>query len=153
MAYMDGFDANKVDPSEPALPIPEGKYLATVFESARKDNKNGSGQHLEVKFRIQDGEYKNRVITNRFNLWHQSEKAKSISWGEMSALCRATGVMKPNDSSDLHNIPLEIAVGVTNPDDKGRIYNEINGYAKRGVPCTNTPPPSSEGDPAPGWLQ
>lgn len=40
-----------------------------------------------------------------------------IARGELSAVCRAVGVMAPKDSVELHNIPLEINVGLKKRDD------------------------------------
>ena len=162
MAYLDGFDASKVNPNEPIGPIPAGPYLAMMTASERKQNKSGNGEHLEVKFTVQDGQYKGRSITNRLNLWHPNQTAARIAAGDMSAICRAVGVIQPRDSSDLHNLPLEITVACTNPDANGRIFNEIKGYAKRGTSqqsATQQPaPPASSGPddsaaPTPAWLQ
>ncbi|MCC8108754.1 MAG: DUF669 domain-containing protein [Planctomycetes bacterium] len=146
MAHLEGFDASKVDPAGPSRPVPEGAYVATIVYSERKKNKSGNGEHLELRFHIQDGPHQGRVVVSRLNLWNENEMAKHIAQSEMSAICRAVGVMQPNDSSDLHHLPLEILVGQTAPNAQGRIYNEITGYQKRRPAPDNgarqtTPPP------------
>lgn len=162
MAYLEGFNANQIDPNEPQQAVPAGTYLAIIEKSEKKKTKSGNGEMLELKFKIQDGQHKGRTVTERLNLWNQNETARAIAWGDMSAICRAVGVMQPNDSNDLHNIPLEIIVGVTNPDEKGRMYNEINGYQKRGAsaapaqssaqtPAPNNQPAQTPGD-KPSWM-
>ncbi|MCD8349999.1 MAG: DUF669 domain-containing protein [Planctomycetaceae bacterium] len=146
MAHLGGFDASKIDPAGPSQPVPEGTYIVTIVKSERKKNKSSNGEHLELKFQIQDGPHKGRTVTGRLNLWNENQTAKQIAQGEMSAICRAVGVMQPNDSSDLHNLPLEILVGLTNPNAQGRMYNEIKGYQKRGVAAssvTRQPPPQA----------
>jgi hypothetical protein len=147
MADLRGFDANKVEPATPFDPIPAGKYLAMITASEMKANKAGNGRFLELCFTIIEGEYKNRQLWARLNLENPNELAMKIAQGELSALCRAVGIMTPNDSVELHNLPLVIRVRCKKRKDSGEIANEIGGYEKRdavtGRPQqaqTNTPP-------------
>lgn len=149
MAHLGGFDASKVDPAGDFTPIPAGTYLAVMSESAMKKTKSGSGEYLECKWRISDGQHKGRVIISRLNLRNANSVAVQIAEGELSAICRAVGVLKPNDSSDLHNIPLEINIGVSEADEKGRLYNEVNGYSKRGTSEVVAP---TAGGRKPSWM-
>jgi hypothetical protein len=70
-----------------------------------------------------------------------------IAQGELSAICRAVGVTKPNNSVDLHNLPLVIGVRCKRRKDTDELANEIKTYAQKdavtGRPqqaTTNTPP-------------
>jgi len=132
MATLNNFDANQVDPSVALDPLPAGKYLAVVSESEFKPTKTGNGKYLQLTFQIIDGEFKGRLVWARLNLENQSEKTVKIARGELSALCRAVGVMQPKDSVELHNVPLEINVGLKKRDDNGEFTNVIKGYAKKG---------------------
>jgi len=149
MAFLDGFNANNVDPNAPMTPLPAGTYLVILTDSERKKNKAGTGEYLELKFAVQDGQHKGRKVVDRLNLWHPNETAQKIAAGDMSALCRAVGVMTPNDSTDLHNIPLEIIVGVTNPNEQGRVYNEVKGYQKQGI--ADAAPQATSAEDKPTW--
>ena len=147
MADLQGFDANKVEPTTVFDPIPAGKYLAMITASEMKPNKAGTGQFLELAFTIIEGEYKNRQLWARLNLENPNELAMKIAQGELSAICRAVGVMTPNDSVELHNLPLVIRVRCKKRKDNDEITNEIKGYAQTdavtGRPqqaATNTPP-------------
>ena len=147
MADLRGFDANKVEPATPFEAIPAGKYLAVITASEMKPNKAGTGQFLELAFTIVEGEYRNRQLWARLNLENPNELAMKIAQGELSAICRAVGVMTPNDSVELHNLPLTIRVKCKKRADTGEITNEISGYDKRdavtGRPQqaqTSTPP-------------
>jgi hypothetical protein len=147
MSSLKGFDANKVEPSAPMEPIPAGKYLAMITASEMKPNKAGTGQYLELVFAILEGEYKNRTLWARLNLENPNELAMKIAQAELSAICRAVGVLTPNDSVELHNLPLVIRVKCKRRKDNDEISNEIGGYEKReaitGKPQqaqTNTPP-------------
>ena len=147
MADLRGFDANTVEPATPFEPIPAGKYLAMITASGMKSNKAGTGQFLELVFTIVEGEYRNRQLWARLNLDNPNELAVKISHAELSAICRAVGVMTPNDSVELHNLPLVIKVRCKKRQDTDEITNEVCGYEKRDAATgrpqqaqTNTPP-------------
>ena len=116
MATLNNFDANQVDPSVALDPLPAGKYLAVVSESELKPTKTGGGKYLQLTFQIIDGEFKGRLVWARLNLENRSEMTVKIARGELSAICRAIGVMQPKDSVELHNVPLEINVGLKKRD-------------------------------------
>ena len=132
MATLNNFDANQVDPSVALDPLPPGKYLAVVSESELKPTKTGVGKYLQLTFQIIDGEFKGRLVWARLNLENKNEMTVKIARGELSAICRAVGVMQPKDSVELHNIPLEISVGLKKRDDNGEFTNVIKGYTKKG---------------------
>jgi hypothetical protein len=141
------FNANEVEPTNDFEPIPAGKYLAMITESEMKPTKNGSGRYLQLTFQILDGPCKNRFVWARLNLDNPNSTAVKIAHGELSALCRAVGVMAPKDSVELHNLPLVITVKCKPRNDTGEVQNEIKGFAKKetlnGVPAqaaANSPP-------------
>lgn len=132
MASLNNFDANQVDPSVALDPLPAGKYIAVVSESELKPTKAGGGKYLQLTFQIIEGEHKGRLVWARLNLENKSDMTVKIARGELSAICRAVGVMQPRDSVELHNVPLEINVGLKKRDDNGEFTNVIKGYAKKG---------------------
>jgi hypothetical protein len=147
MANLNGFNAANVDPATDFEPIPAGKFLAIISNSEMKPTKSGSGTYLELTFQVIEGQYKNRLLWSRLNLSNPNNLAVQIAQGELSAICRAVGVMQPKDSVELHNIPLQITVKVKKREDSGDLVNEIKGYAKKeaatGQPqqeTTSTPP-------------
>ena len=133
MATLSGFNASQVEPSKDFEPIPAGKYLATIVESELKPTKSGQGQYLQLTFQILDGPHKGRNIWARLNLTNSNPTTVQIAKQELSAICRAVGVMTPGDSVELHSIPLQISVNLKKRDDipGGELTNEIKGYAKR----------------------
>lgn len=147
MTNLNGFNANNVDPATDFEPIPAGKYLAIITDSEMKPTKSGSGHYLELTFQVIDGPYKNRMLWSRLNLDNPNAQAVQIAQGELSAICRAVGVMQPKDSVDLHNLPLLVTVKCKKREDTGDVVNEIKGYAKKeaanGTPqqeSSSTPP-------------
>jgi hypothetical protein len=149
MADLRGFDANQVEPTSDFEPIPAGKYAAVITESEFKETKSGTGQYLQLTFQVIDGPHANRFLWARLNLDNPNATAVAIAKAELSAICRAVGVMAPKDSMELHNLPLVIHVRCKRRDDTGEITNEIKGYSKKesapvtaaeAATSTNSPP-------------
>ena len=107
MADLRGFDAGKVEPTTTLDPIPAGKYLAMVTASEMKPNKAGTGQFLELVFTILEGDHRNRQLWARLNLINPNELAVRIAQAELSALCRAVGVLAPTKSITVRSVPGE----------------------------------------------
>jgi hypothetical protein len=154
MADLRGFDANAVDPKTSYAPIPAADYLAVITESEMKPNRAGTGHYLQLTFEVIEGPYKGRRLWARLNLDHPNPAAVQIAKAELASICRAVGVLTPNDSVELHNLPLVIHVKCKKRPDTGEIGNEVKGYSpkaaltepavKPAVPSTNgkatTPP-------------
>jgi hypothetical protein len=150
MASLNGFDASQVEPSTDFDAIPAGKYSAIIAESEMKANKAGTGHYLQLTFQILEGPSKNRLLWARLNLDNPNATAVQIARAELSAICRAVGVLAPNDSVELHNLPLVIHVRCKKRDDTSEITNEIKGYAKKDAqtaPAANGPPQANTTSP------
>ena len=147
MADLHGFDANQVEPTSDFEPIPAGKYVAVITESELKPNKAGTGSLLQLTFQVVEGKYQNRLLWTRLNLDHPNAIAVQIARADLSAICRAVGVLSPKDSVELHNLPLVIHVRCKKRTDTGDVVNEVRGFAKRnqpapvGAPTNNSVPP------------
>lgn len=131
MANLNGFDASQVDPATAFDPIPAGKYFAVITESETKQTKAGDGNYLQLTFTVLEGPYSKRKVWARLNLNNPKAETVKIARAELSAICRAVGVLQPKDSVELHNIPLVITVKLKKRDDTGEMTNEVKGYAKR----------------------
>jgi len=157
MANLSGFNAHEVDPNTSFDPIPAGKYLAAITASEMKPTKNGNGSYLELTFSVLEGEYKGRTLWARLNLNNPNATAVKIARGELSAICRAVGVMQPRDSVELHNLPLVINVKLKKRTDNDELTNEIKGYEAKAeagahaassggqAPVTDNTPPWKRG--------
>lgn len=147
MADLRGFDANNVEPAGDFEPIPTGRYEAVIIQSAMKATKAGTGKFLELVFEVTEGLYAKRRLWSRLNLLNPNETAKRLAEADLSAICRAVGVLNPNDSADLHDLPLMIYVRCKKRDDTAEIVNEVKGYAKKDSP----PPAGAPTDATPPW--
>ncbi len=129
MATLSGFDANQVEPTDEFEAIPAGKYPAVITDSEFKETKAGTGTYLQLAFEIIDGEHKGRLLWSRLNLDNPNETAVKIAQQELSAICRAVGVLTPQDSAELHNLPLVVHVRCRKRPDTDDLTNEIRGYS------------------------
>lgn len=150
MASLHGFDANQVEPAANFDPIPAGKYLAVITESEQKPTKAGTGHYLQLTFQILDGPHKGRLLWARLNLDNPHPTAVQIARAELAAICQAVGVMRPNDSVELHNLPVIISVRCKKRSDTGEITNEIAGYSRKEAPPA-PPPAAVNGSGPPPW--
>jgi len=149
MANLNGFDANQVEPNATFDPLPAGKYIAAITGSEMKPTKSGDGSYLELEFTVLEGEYKDRKVWDRLCINHPNATTVKIARGNLSAVCRAIGVMQPRDSVEMHNIPLQITVKCKKRDDTGDLTNEVKGYAAKSAaagapqhaPATDNTPP------------
>lgn len=130
MANLSGFDATKVEPSNPFDPLPSGTYEAVISASEMKPTKDGSGKYLKLEFTVVEGEFTNRKVWCNLNLDNPSKQAVDIAKAQLSAICRAVGVMVPQDSEELHNIPLLIVVKCR--EYQGNIQNDVKGFKSIG---------------------
>lgn len=125
------FDASQVEPSAGRDPLPAGKYVVAVTASEMKPTRNGAGQYLELEYQVLEGEHKGRKLWSRHTLNHPSAQTVQIARGELSAICRAIGIMTPKDSAELHNLPLSVTIKVKKREDNGEPTNEISAWARK----------------------
>jgi len=127
---LAGFDANQVEPHEGFDVLPAGEYDVCVVASSMKDAKKGGGKFLEFELQVLSGPYQNRKLWDRLNLVNSNDKAVQIAKGTLSAICRAVGVLTPQDSSELHNKPIRCRVKVRRQEGYDDT-NEITSYKSR----------------------
>ena len=129
MASLNGFNANNVGSSKDFPPIPSGKYPAVIIASEKRMTKNGTGEILELTLKILEGNFKGRRLWDHLNWKNTNPKAEAIAKSKLAAVCHAVGVLEPNDSSELHDLPLTITI--TGDDDSfGGGRSQVVGYAK-----------------------
>lgn len=128
MASLTGFDANTVEPMKAQSPLPAGSYKAAITASDQKQNAKQTGSYIALEFAVLDGEHKGRKLFANLNLNNPNKQAVEIARGELSAICRAIGVMTPNDTAELHNKPMWLDVKLEKRKDNGEMSNRIKGY-------------------------
>lgn len=148
---QDGFDANDVEPNAAFDPIPAGNYQCVITESEEKENSKGTGTYVQFTLEVIDGEFKGRKVWERLNLNNPSEEAVKISRAVLSAMCRAAGKMAVRDSTDLHNLPMVVKVGLEKRKDTGELQNRIKGYIQKGQSASSPAAGKGAAPATPPW--
>ena len=147
MADLRGFDAQSVEPNDSFDPLPNGDYLCIIVSSEMKPTKAGDGAYLELELQVLEGPYTGRKVWDRLNLNNSNETTVRIARGALSSICRAVGILQPQDSCELHELPLLVKVACKKREDTDEMTNVIKGYKRRDAGVATPPPPSM---PAPG---
>ncbi len=110
--------------------ITPGKYAAEIIDSEMKDTSSG-GKQLSLKCKLLDVEenktFKNRTVFANLNVVNKNERAVQISQAQLKKIMKAFGLKKVRDSTELHNKPLMIKIGI----DKASDEDKANGYDDR----------------------
>ena len=112
MGNLGNFNAAEIEPSQAMEIMPDHWATAIITESEMKPTAAGDGQRLNLTFSIVQGQqFANRKAWVGLNLVNPNEKSVEISRADLSAICRACNKLTISDSSELHNIPLDIKIG------------------------------------------
>ena len=130
MGNLNGFDANKYEPSTSFDPLPAGWYEAFISNSEMKPTKSGSGKYLQLELEVMGPSHPGRKVWDRLNLVNPNDQAVQIALATLSSICRAVGVLTPSDSAELHNKPLMIKLSVSKDEQYGD-RNEVKAYDKK----------------------
>ena len=123
------FDASKVEPQAPMsqLPVsgPEGLPVI-IKESELKENRDKTGGYLELLLEVIDGEHKGASGPYRLNLFHTNQQTVNIAYAQLSAICHVVNEFQVADSSQLHNKPFNVIVGLQKAEDAAaKGYTEV----------------------------
>jgi hypothetical protein len=135
MPALLNFNANPIAPMGEFTPIPTGKYTVIISASEMKDTKpvpgREPGQYLQLVLDVVDeGEHFGRKVFCRLNLVNANATAVKIAESELSAICRAVGVMVPKTTEELHDIPFIVKVTIRPEKDGYQATNEVSGYER-----------------------
>jgi hypothetical protein len=149
MAYLGDFDATTVEPADFSA-LPAGDYPVIITNSEFRTTKNGSGQYLALTFQVIDGPAKGRYVWHNLNIQNANSKAEEIAQRELSAICRATGMLRIKDSETLHGIPHLIHVAYIPAKGEFAEKNQIKKWMRLGetqatsAPQAAVPPPARQ---------
>lgn len=141
--FNTGFDAAKVEPQS-FEPLPEGEYVAIVEKAEEKLTKDKTGAFLNLRMKIVDGKYKGRTVFKNINLKNASAAAQAIGHGELSALCRAIGVLQPRNAFELCNRPLKIKIRHKADREGKGLVNDVFAFSPASSAAPVPPPPTAQ---------
>lgn len=96
MPFNATFDATTIAPKQGGGAHPVGnKFPFKITNTEVVPTKDGKGGMFSVEFTSDAGS-----ITNRYNLWNESEAARRISNEQLSALCHALGIFQVDFKND-----------------------------------------------------
>jgi hypothetical protein len=134
-------------------PIPVGDYKAVITDSEVKATKAGDGQYLNMKVEIIEGEYQGRILFVILNLWNPNPKAVEIANRELATIVAAVNKPGAQDSTELHNIPMTIKVGIQpgggeyGPSNRIKNYMAYQAAPSAPVTIVTKPAPTPAGQP------
>ena len=155
---LSGWNAEEVPPQDSLDPLPAGWYQVIITDSEMKPTKRGDGEYLQLELTITEGEHSGRKLWDRLNLNKPNHTAVDIAQRAQSSIWHAVGNLTPNDSAELHDIPIEAKVSVKPGSDGFDPRNEVKGYRAIGEAATTpaTTAPRTAAKPAgsaPPWRQ
>ena len=124
-----GFDAATTEHVETSFdPLPNGEYVVAIMKSELRNNKAGTGNYIWLELEVVEGEHKKRKLWAQLTFQHQSEMARKIGQSQFADVCKAVGVPKPNDTSELHHKPLAVEVQIEKREDNGKLTNNVRRF-------------------------
>ena len=109
---LQAFNAQQYDPTQGGGNLPVGRHPSIIESSEVKANKANDGGYLQLNVKLIDGPQTGTTGAYRLNLYHSNPQTAEIAHRQLSAICHCVGVFNVQDSSQLHNIPFIIEVGL-----------------------------------------
>lgn len=114
-------------------PLPVGEYIASLKEAEMKENSNKNGSFLKLKFKIVEGDYKDRFLFTNLNLDHPKAETVKMAEEEFATLCNAMGISGAQDTEELlGQDDIVLKVRVTKATANYPAGNAIKGYKAAG---------------------
>jgi hypothetical protein len=128
------FNASEVEvPEAPSYgPLPPGDYEVIVTKTDIRQTKAGTGEYIAVEFQVVGGAGSGRRLWSNYNVANANKQAEDIAKQQFAALCQACGVSDLEDTDELHDIPLIVAVQI---DKKDETRNKIVAYKAASAPA------------------
>jgi len=108
---LNGFDAAQIETKSKFELLQKGQYRACIIDSKMRPTKN-DGEQLVLRFQVLNGPAKGRILFANLMLKHASSQCVEIAKRDLAKICKAINVLRPSDSSELHNKELTICVSV-----------------------------------------
>ena len=143
------FDTANEEGSPAFEPVPKGQYVASITDAKVGPLKSGKGQAVQLTWKIEGGQYANRLIFDRVIVAHESAEAMKFGRRKLKDIADACGVKDSiTDLTVLLNKPCSV-YGKIEQDDAGQYppKNRI-GRVKPVAPVkTNGKPPFNDSIP------
>ena len=128
MASIGGNYNPDAEPSSGYTPLPARDYTLEIVESDYVATSKGTGMILKCKAQIVGGDYDQRPFYINYNLEHAEPQTMEIGQRDFAGLRRATGVLSPSDTSELHFQTFRVKIGIKARKTTGELENVIKQY-------------------------
>ena len=71
--------------------IPAGTYHVSLAEASVKETKDGTGEYINAKFQVMEGDYKGTTIYSMFNIKNKNPQATQIGHQQLKGFMTAAG--------------------------------------------------------------
>ena len=139
-----GFNADDYHHTDEFAPLPAGEYLTMITQSSL-DNTRAGGQMVRLTYTVMEGPFQGRKLWSRHNIINSNPKAEEIGRREISRIAHAVGQPRINDTEQLLQKVVRIAVVLTS--DPG--YGENNAVKKWFNAAGQVEPPLPVDNPTP----
>ena len=125
--FASGFDSSTVEPKGDYAAIPAGQYVAGIEKVEVKPTSAGTGHYLSIQHNILEGPMAGRKLFGNINIINPSQQAQEIGQRQLSALCRACGIVVLKDEKELlgKTVAVRVKVKMTK-DTAGNVLDEKN---------------------------
>ena len=130
-------------------PIPPGEYVCCLTGHEDFETKNGAGNGVTLKWEVQEGDHKGRILFDSLLLHHTSEQAQQIARGRLKTLKSKVGKQTAGDTAELLGCRATLRVDVEQYD--GKFRNRVKGYLeakKSSAPQAQAKPQADKSKPA-----
>lgn len=105
--------------------LPSETYTLEIVESEYVPTCDGLGMVLRCKAQVLGGPYEGRPYYLNYCLEHQNDERMEMGQRAFAGLRRATGVLAPDWSTDLHFKPFRVKIGVREDTGANRILQYV----------------------------
>lgn len=131
-------------------PVPAGVYQVVIDGAELKTTKAGTGQYINLKLKIQGGQFSNRVFFDIINISNPSEVAQNIGLATLKKIMKSMGLDSVQNTDQLIGGHLTVKVDIERSEqygDKNKVkdYQSIGGSApviNSGIPQYQPQPPT-----------
>jgi len=129
-------------------PIPEGDYTLVIEKAETKPTKAGTGERLNLQFKVDGGDFDGRKVFHGLNIRNPSDVAVAIAKKELHALLTLCKVAKITTADELVGLSFVAKVKVKRDERSGGLQNEVV-LALRKQDATITATQAAPNKPAP----
>lgn len=122
--------------------LPPGEYAAIATEGEIVDTKDGTGKLVKFKFQIIEGDKKDCVVFNNYNIINKKEEVAAIGRGQLKDFATKLGKPNATDAAELLNIPFRFTYGKQKKNPEYSEVKSIMPYGSATVSSANTEKPA-----------